>query len=297
MRKLLPTLLALAIVALVVTPFVLHFGQQRHDRVTIEFESPAEGRPAPASGEHFAIAMAALIQNELSGFTGWRPNDLPPWGPGLAADNNANRQLGILQALRASVRVFKDDLTKVSSDVFDPNLVAAENNLRNDPTKWAFPSAESRYREAVANLRAYAAGLKTAPPTSRPLNARNTELVKLIESWNDLLGDAHAELFRSNLSWFAIDDIFYHVQGTCHVIAHLIPAVAIEYRREVESRPALGRLLDEARQPLEKCATMKPLIVLNGSDTSVLANHRRNLSAYVNEARQKLYSLRDEVEK
>jgi hypothetical protein len=42
---------------------------------------------------------------------------------------------------------------------------------------------------------------------------------------------------------------------------------------------------------------MKPLVVTNGSDTSLLANHRRNLDVYVNEGRQKLYSVREELEK
>ena len=35
---------------------------------------------------------------------------------------------------------------------------------------------------------------------------------------------------------------------------------------------------------------MKPLIVLDGSPTGVFANHRRNLDAYIVDARQKLYS-------
>ena len=42
---------------------------------------------------------------------------------------------------------------------------------------------------------------------------------------------------------------------------------------------------------------MKPLIVLDGSSTSVFANHRRNLDAYMADARQKLYSIREELEK
>ena len=41
---------------------------------------------------------------------------------------------------------------------------------------------------------------------------------------------------------------------------------------------------------------MKPLVVFNGRDTSMLANHRRNLDIYVTEARQKLYSIREEIQ-
>jgi hypothetical protein len=37
--------------------------------------------------------------------------------------------------------------------------------------------------------------------------------------------------------------------------------------------------------------------VLNGSPDGVFANHRRNLDAYISEARQKMYSIREELER
>jgi hypothetical protein len=289
-----PVAIAVVILGILVTPLVLHFGQKRHDVLTFELPpSPGDG----PRGAAFAAAAGAMMTHELDGFTGWRPNDLPPWGPTLGPDNNASRQMGILLALRETVRVAKDNLTKVSSDVYDPNLVQADNLLRNDPEKWAFPSAESRYERAVERLRAYGDGLATDPPTSRPINARNVELIRLLSAWTDLLGGAHADLFGNRVGWFQIDDVYYQASGTCHVIAHMIPAIQIEYDRELTSRPVLSQLLAEAQVPLARCATMKPIVVFNGGDTSVLANHRRNLDAYVTEARQKLYSAREELEK
>ncbi|MBU6281763.1 DUF2333 family protein [bacterium] len=288
--------LAVLAVLAAATPFALDGMQKVHDQLSVVYVRP-EGGVDPVPGENFATAAATIMEHELDGPTGWRPNDLPPLGPSIGADNNSNRQLGILQALRESVRVFKDHLTKISSDLFDPNLVSADNNLRNDPRKWMFPSAESRYREAVRNLRDYVAGLKSSPPKSRPINGRNIELIRLVQAWGDLLGDGHAELYKTDPSWFQIDDIYYKVQGYCHAIAHMTPAVEIEYRRELASRPQLAQLFAEIQAPLERCAMMKPLVVFNGRDTSMLANHRRNLDIYVTEARQKLYSIREELEK
>jgi len=37
--------------------------------------------------------------------------------------------------------------------------------------------------------------------------------------------------------------------------------------------------------------------VLDGGDAGLTANHRRNLDVYVAEARQKIYSIREELEK
>jgi hypothetical protein len=42
---------------------------------------------------------------------------------------------------------------------------------------------------------------------------------------------------------------------------------------------------------------MKPLLILDGAADGVFANHRRNLDAYLVDARQKLYSIREELEK
>src|SRR5262249_35080514 len=147
-------------------------------------------------GEAFGSTAAAIMDHELSSPTGWRPNDFFLWGPSVAADNNASRQLGIILALRESVRVFKDHLTKISSNEYDRNLVAPDTLLRNAETKFWSPSAGGRYKEAVKALNASVAGLATTPPTSKPLNQRNVELIRLFQSWSDMLGDAHANLFK-----------------------------------------------------------------------------------------------------
>ena len=213
---------------------MLHFGQKAHNQ--IEIPPPADTEPS-APGAYFGNAAARLMEHELDGTTGWRPNDLLIWGPRVAADNNANRQLGVLQALRETLRIFKDELTKVSSDTYDRNLVEADNLLRNDPHKWAFPSAESRYRDAVARLDAYVVGLRGANPASRPIITRNTELIPLLEAWNTLLGAAHADLYRTDTDWLQVDDDFYRVTGYCQVIANMAPAVEHEYAQRAREPP------------------------------------------------------------
>jgi hypothetical protein len=294
MPKLAPLAGLATVLLLVLLPLILHFGQKGHNQLTI---APLPDAAANLPGASFGNAAARIMEHELTGTTGWRPNDLFFWGPRLTADNNANRQLGILQALRETVRVFKADLTKVSSDVYDRNLVEAENLLRNDPAKWAFPSAENRYREAIKRLDAYVAGLGGDNPASRPINTRNAELLPLLTAWTDLLGDAHADLFRPQMNWFAVDDVFYRATGYCHVIAHMLPALEIEYQHSIETRSGLKGMFTEVHPAIQRCAVIKPIFVFNGRDTGILANERRNLDSYVNEARQKLYSIRDELEK
>jgi hypothetical protein len=290
------------LLALVGGPLLLHVAQKRHDVLEIDLAAPEADTPA-LRGSIFARTVIALVEHELGAPTGWRPNDFVLWGPALWADNNANRQLGIIQAIRETVRVAKDHLTKVSASPFDPNLVLADTAFRNDATKFWLPSAESKFREAVGALRAYAGGLGTTPPTSKPINLRNVELIRLFQAWTDLLGDAHANLFKEReedgggVPLWRTDDYFYHAQGFAHVLYHVLRAVEREYRAELAARPSVATMMAEVATALGEAAVLKPLVVLDGSPGGLFANHRRNLDAYIVEARQKMYSIREELEK
>lgn len=300
--------IALIIVASLLAVFLLgglalHFAQKRHNVLPFDVEAQFPPDRALVGGEAFAATAAAIMDHELDSWTGWRPNDFFLWGPNVAADNNASRQLGIIQAMRESARVFKDHLTKISATEYDTNLVSADRLLRNDETKFWLPSAESRYREAIAAFDRYVAGLETTPPTSKPLNQRNSELIRLFQTWSDLLGDAHANLFKitepdgSSIKPWRTDDYFYHAQGFAHVMYHLSRAVRREYAALFAGRPGVQQMLDEVIDALGRAATLKPLIVFDSSPDGLFANHRRNLDVYIVDARQKMYTIREELEK
>jgi hypothetical protein len=296
-------LVGLLIVAAVGGPLLLHVTQKRHNRLAFDLDAAYPPEAAVVNGEVFAATLAALVEHELAGTTGWRPNDFVLWGPDLWADNNANRQLGIIQAVRKATTIFKDHLTKVSSNEYDQNLVKAEAAFYNRMQKFWFPSAERMLQEGVQALHAYGRGLRATPPTSKPINARNTELIRLFQAATDLLGDAHANLFKDRdadgrrVRAWRTDDYFYHAQGMAHVLHHLMRALAREYAGELSKRPSLQTLFAEVADALEQAAALKPLIVLNGRPTSFFANHRRNLDGFIVEARQKMYSIREELEK
>jgi hypothetical protein len=281
----------------------LHFGQKQHDRLDYDIDRifPPD-KPTPP-GEIYASTLAAIMDHELHTGFGWRPNDFFLWGPKVGPDNNSDRQLGIIQAVRETTRVLKDHLTKVSSNQYDPNLVIADTDFRNDAEKWILPSAESKYDDGVKHLHMYVAGLHTAPPSSRELNTRAVELIRLIQTWTDLLGDAHANLYRNTKddgspvhSWDC-DHYFYHSQGYAHVMYHMMRALEREYAGQIKDDPILKTLFDDSIDALGKAALMKPLIVMNGSAGGLFANHRLNLDAYITEARQKMYSIREELQR
>lgn len=281
---------------------MLWIAQGRHDRLPLALDAQYPPGQQFQPGEIFASTLIAIMEHELHGGSGWRPNDFFLWGPTLWADDNANRQLGILQAVRESMRVFKDHLTKVSSNEYDPDLLEADTLFRNDAKKLWFPSAESRFSRAIGKLRDYVAGLRDSSQRSRPITTRNVELVRLFQAWTDLLGDAHANLYKErevdgSSVWWHIDDYFYHAQGYAHVMYALLQALKREYHQLLSVKPVMQDLFDEASAALRNAALMNPLVILNGRPSGVFANHRRNLDTYISEARQKMYSIREELEK
>src|SRR6202049_670485 len=294
---------AIVLAIFVLINLSLHFGQKSHDRLNYSVNQAFPPDKPFVAGEIYATTLAAIMENELNRGFGWRPNDFFLWGMHVMADNNSDRQLGIIMAVRETSRVFKDHLTKVSSNEYDPNLVIADTDFRNDAQKWILPSAESKYRDAVLHLHMYVAGLHATPETSRELNQRNVELVRLFQSWGDMLGDAHANLYRTRKddgsavhSW-EVDDYFYDAQGCAHVMYHMMQAVKREYHQAPTTNPVLAQLFDETIDPHGKAAVLKPLIVLDGSPDGLFANHRKNLDSYISEARQKMYSIREELER
>jgi len=301
-------IVAIAIVVAIVGGWLgggllLHFGQKRHDVLNYDLDAKFPPNQPFKPGEIFASTLAEIVDHELRSTFGWRPNDFFLWGPKVLADNNANRQIGIIMAVRETMRVFKDHLTKVSSNEYDQNLVIADTDFRNDAERWILPAPEAKYADGVAHLRAYVAGLHANPETSRELNQRSVEMIRLIQTWTDLLGDAHAKLYQTSNygnqpihSW-ETDDLFYHAQGYAHVMYYMMKAVSREYAGQIKEDPILVTLIDETTEALGRAATLKPLIVFNSAPDGIFANHRRNLDTYIAEARQKMYSIREELQR
>ncbi len=279
----------------------LHFSQKAHNRIHMDLDAEFPQNEEHVPGEIIATVIAKIMEHELESTFGWRPNDFFLWGPTLWADNNSNRQMGIIHGIRETMLVFRDNLTKVSANVYDQNLVEADVMFRNDEKKLFFPSAENRFARGIEHLEHYVEGLHADPPTSRPLNKRMIELIKLFEAWTALLGDGHANLYReterdgSPVRAWRTDNYFYTAQGYAHVMYYVMQAIRQEYGEDLKG--SVGFLFDEVLDALDKAHTVKPLIIIDGSPSGLFANHRHVLDSYISEARDKMFSIQEELEK
>jgi hypothetical protein len=101
-----------------------------------------EGLDKKVKGAHF-IKVNEILVKEMA--DNWLPNDL--FWPTAFLDNMPNFQLGVLEVVRYNVRVVRDNLSRMrTTDRLDPSAEVAFTNLSNDPFKWWFPSAESKWK-------------------------------------------------------------------------------------------------------------------------------------------------------
>ena len=242
----------------------------------------------------------------------WLPNDI--YWPTVLLDNMPNFQIGELEVVRYNIHVLRDNLSRMrTTDKIDHKVEDAFTALSNDPHKWWFPSAESKWQDAYDDLEVYYRNLLTGVSHFYP---RGDNLIELVDDYASLMGGVNTRLINApqrsgtvlpvdagdkenggknsqlitiNISWRHIDDNFYYAQGVAYGLYESFKAIKIDFKRVLEEKGTMA-LVDKILENLERCH-FEPWIVFNGSPQSVFANHSLNLSGVFNDARQKIDSL------
>ena len=279
-RRLIGALLALLAIAWCVVAF-LQSGIPDAPKVTVRENAPA--------GSLTVETIARSMETQLNGFGGCLPKNLwitPDW----FLDNLPNFHLGVLQTERHASRVLRDNLSRLrTSDAVHREADAAYSAFANDPSRWAFPSAEGAFGRGVDSLRRFEKELGT----TANFYPRADNLVQLLEPLVSELGAVNTVLLDASkndkVPWRRIDDNFYNAQGVGWGVLELMRAVKVDFARVLEDKNAV-EIMDQIVASLEE-SQFDPLIVTNGSKGGVLANHSSNLKAYLDDARQKMGSL------
>jgi hypothetical protein len=265
--------------------------------------APAPAHPAarveppgnPLRGEIFTQALIKIIDDQVNQtWFGWRPNSIVFGKFGLT-DNVNNFQLGVLEVARRTIVVLNEQFTRfANTEAFDPHVNEAMNYLMVSPEKYWFPSASGKYREAIHDLKDYIKALQNGQ--SR-FYSRVDHLIVLLNNYRDLLGSNFNNLIKDNdadgrpVSWFKVDDYFYHAQGVATAMADMLTAVQEDFHQELQKKNS-HKILEEAIHALHQAAHMHPWVVTNGGKDGILANHRSNMGGYIAEAEHLINTLR-----
>ncbi len=259
-------------------------------------------------GAYFIKTNLALIKQMHKN---WLPNDI--FWPTVLLDNMPNFQIGQLEVVRYNVRVLRDNLSRMrTTDKLDPNAEAVFTSLSNDPYKWWFPSAESKWKLGYQNLEVFYENLLKGKSHFYP---RADNLVELLKQYLSLMGGANTRLINApgdikktlsieqqgnegsegprfidiDIPWHKIDDNFYYAQGVAYALYASFKAIRIDFLDVLTDKNSL-ELVDKVLENLGRCH-FEPLIVFNGDLDSIFSNHSLNLSGVFNDARQKINSL------
>ncbi len=241
----------------------------------------------------------------------WLPNDL--FWPTVLLDNMPSFQIGELEVIRYNIRVLRDNLSRMrTTDKLDPSAEGAFTALSNDPYKWWFPSAESKWAKAYDDMGKFYKGLINGTSNFYP---RADNLVELLDQYVSLMGGVNTRLINApkrreavlsmeedakkdskgsqlvqlNIPWHKIDDNFYYAQGVAYALHESFKAIRIDFSEVLKDKNSV-KFVDKIIEDLGRCQ-FEPLIVFNGAPGSVFANHSLNLSGMFNDSRQKISSL------
>jgi hypothetical protein len=255
------------------------------------------------------IRVNQILTKQL--YDNWLPNDL--FWPTVFLDNMPNFQIGELEVVRYNTRVLRDNLSRMrTTDKLDPLAEAAFTALSNDPYKWWFPSAESKWKLAYESLEMFYRNLADKKSNFYP---RADNLVELLNQYASLMGGVNTRLINAprdmkttlavedepkgsakgqkmvdiNIPWFQIDDNFYYAQGVAYALYESFVAIRIDFIDVLKDKNSV-KLVDKILENLKRCY-FEPLFVFNGRPESIFANHSLNLSGVFNDARQKVNSL------
>ncbi|MDQ6962283.1 MAG: DUF2333 family protein [Mariprofundaceae bacterium] len=260
--------------------------------------------PLPHAGTTYTQTMHRLINTELSSFSGWVPNDISP--PSIFLDNKPNFQLGVLETLRYSSRVLRDNLSRQrTTDNINIHVKEAFELLSNDATRWVLPSAENRYHEAAKQLQEYQNALANEDPKAS-FFPRSDNLIQLLEQYSSLLGSTTNRLLQASsdmqaidldkgqkqqvhVPWYEIDDRYYMAKGVGYSLHAMYQSLYIEFIDVLKDKHAEALFLSIIESL--KYAYFEPTFITNGDSDGLLANHNNNIRVFLDDARQKNNSL------
>jgi hypothetical protein len=263
-------------------------------------------------GVLFVQMIIDVLDQELN--HGWLPNDIFP-SPTVLLDNRPNFQLGVWYVLRETVRILRDNLSRMrTTDSVDSDVDKAFVLLSNDPEKWILPSAETKYTQAIESLKKYQARLINGQAKLFP---RSDNLIQLINVWTSIMGGVNNRLLNTaqkdsvdielagdkaegqlkrqmmisvDIPWYKMDDNFYYVNGIDYALYHLLLAVRKDFDVVIKDKNA-DPLVNEVLRKLSLSNFSPWITFFADRDSLYRVNHSLNMSAYFNDARQKLTSF------
>ncbi len=231
----------------------------------------------------FVEAAIKPLENELTRFYGWRPNDIFDF-----TDNVNNFQIGVLDVTRRTAEILALRLSRTGTTAsINKNLQNARSWFMVKEEDYIFPSPESKYTAALNELKTYVKQLKKG---EAKFFTRTDNLIPLLREYENLLGSCDDNLVKeyeedgSHVGFFQSDDYFFYAQGVASTMVTILEAIHQDFHAILQSRNGITSL-HHAIESCHHATDIDPLIIFNNNLSGIIANHRANMAAPISHAR------------
>jgi len=231
-----------------------------------------------AKGNLMLTASYHQMEKELNSTFGWTPNDILG---GQFWDNRVNRQLGERLGSIELLSALVQQITKFgSTNIEDKRLTnVRQGGFTNDPTYSvinSFPSVESRYWDAINDIKSYQADV-AAGKEGDYYNITNANIAAILDTIRGKDGKGVLEIPHARLihidqeSWSQVDDDFFLAQGAAIVARDELVAIRSSYSDKIAERGALQNL-DNAIASLNEAINVHTFVVFRGGINYMMPN-------------------------
>ena len=248
---------------------------------------------------------------------GYLTND--KFSPGILMDNIPSWESGVLIQLQDIVRVINNNFSRTQSQSSaNPILAEAEAKFYYNPNSWILLPFESQLQQGVDLLNNYFISLNQYPDSrQQKFFPRTDNLIQWLSVVESRLGSLSQTLSLAGrneskvdytrqdssllppeeaISWYEVDDYFYHARGQSYALMHLLIAIREDFSEVLQNREAMPSINQAISFLGQSQQEMHSLVVLKGDDFGHFANHPLILVSHISRANTALLDLRTLME-
>lgn len=257
-----------------------------------------EALAANATDQERAMVIArgvtSALDQSLSSFFGWLPNDLlTPW----VLDNTVNYQRGVIYATRPASDVVSQQVGRYGNrDTMDPRLANATSRFfsysENVWGFWFVYDAEGKFKSGIKNWADWASSVGTTGKNAGIYNMRSDDVYNIIKYCVDTTEFALGVLNDNNMGHFQTDNSVYYAKGVCAVVANVFRAL-LAVDSTIYERGG-SENIDEALRRFALIEEFDPVYVMAGGNAvgdAMMPNHVAALARHIDIANNRLSDI------
>lgn len=243
-----------------------------------------------------ARGVTSALDQSLSSFFGWLPNDLiAPW----VLDNTVNYQLGVIYATRPASDIVAQQVGRFGNrDTIDPRLANASSRFfsysENVWGFWFIYDAEGKYKAGIKNWADWASSIGSTGKNAGIYNMRSDDVYNIIKYCVDTTEFALGVLNANNMSHFKTDNNIYFAKGVCAVVGNLFRALLAVDSSVIERGGAEN--VNEALNRFALIEEFNPIYTMAGGNEvgdAMMPNHVAALARHIDIVNNRLNDILD----